>query len=532
MSAPSPQRPTIPDVLRQLAPLLNSLPPSHASPFSIFSSLPPSALPSPSTIPATSSTPTRTSTTSTVQQHPQSSPSRPASASSASTPSSPSSSSQAIIVRTPTGAWYCSACKKSFASQATCTAHEQSGKHKDAVKKLGKVAGGAGSATGGPKPNRSSTRNTAGSESQSVGFAAAGPTQAPTSAELGDVLAKLKKVKSIEPTNPLLAVTVYWNISQALWTQFTDPRDTALGLSLLLAHMHRAADAIASADPGALPSPHAHLLAQVTLALARLLTVTLASVPSRDRAAMEKIVGMLAVAVAPAPASKTDTGSQHMDDDMVPADMVARVQQAPNLDWCNSESIGELAAWIGAWADSHVDEANVRVAGWVVASTDQARNQCAMDLIDYHVVRGAHVQTFRWARYLIPQLTPGISRELVAVEAAIAALLVKDRVGMRVIVQELAPDLAQAVELKFAAHLLDRNVAQSTWAMQAAQLTHRVQRAIVVAKQLPKASPSPTHADSLCVRLVEGGIWGFARVARWESVVLACVNDERICGME
>ncbi|KAF9106820.1 hypothetical protein BGX29_008382 [Mortierella sp. GBA35] len=162
------------------------------------------------------------------------------------------------------GRFNCTACKKSFGSEATWNSHQMSAKHIATVKDAEKKNKGGSKAQAGQKNNN----NNSGGKGRQQKTQEATEEQDPP--EVVEALMSFRKVEKIVKENPSMAATVLWKIAKALWS-FRQSQETAKVLDLLISVLSELQSAPPSSVPGALsPTQIGMTLYLSRLSMARL----------------------------------------------------------------------------------------------------------------------------------------------------------------------------------------------------------------------------------------------------------------------
>ncbi|ORY07848.1 hypothetical protein K493DRAFT_332590 [Basidiobolus meristosporus CBS 931.73] len=139
-------------------------------------------------------------------------------------PSTPTAvrSSPAVVPSPGSAKFYCEACRKSFNSEATWLTHQNSSKHLQNLKSQKK---------------NMKTPKKANSEAKKKPevFSPGRPT---TSPQVAEALLNEKQAKKVADSNPVMAATVFWNVSKVLWAN-CHVRDTFNTLENLVHHLEK-----------------------------------------------------------------------------------------------------------------------------------------------------------------------------------------------------------------------------------------------------------------------------------------------------
>ncbi|KAF9584855.1 hypothetical protein BGW38_004923 [Lunasporangiospora selenospora] len=135
------------------------------------------------------------------------------------------------------GRLYCSACKKSFGTEATWNSHQNSAKHLAAVKEADKknksvsakgTSGGRGNSKSNPGGNNST---------KSQATAAAGLVQEEQHPEVKEALATFRKIEKVVNENPSMSATILWKIAKAQSAAPGTLTPTQIGMTLYLSRL-------------------------------------------------------------------------------------------------------------------------------------------------------------------------------------------------------------------------------------------------------------------------------------------------------
>ncbi|KAK9768484.1 hypothetical protein K7432_000824 [Basidiobolus ranarum] len=141
-----------------------------------------------------------------------------------SAPSTPTARSSPAVTSSPSsGKFFCEPCRKSFGSEATWLTHQNSSKHLQNIKNQKK-----NSKT--PKKNNPEIRKKAEALSPNP--------RSTTSPQVAEALLNEKQAKKVAAVNPVMAASVFWNVSKVLWAN-SHARDTYNSLENLVYHLEQ-----------------------------------------------------------------------------------------------------------------------------------------------------------------------------------------------------------------------------------------------------------------------------------------------------